>query len=180
MKNIYYITLIACAILCSEGVSAQKFPDLDKSPADIAYLRGKDKLPVVKVIYGRPQKKGRKVFGDLEQFGKVWRTGANEATEIKFFKDVKIGDKDVKAGTYSLFSIPDSSTWTMIINTETDIWGAYTYNKEKDVLRTVVKTQTLPTVVEAFSIIFKENETGGNLILAWDKTMVELPIVVSK
>lgn len=160
--------------------SAQKFPDIDKSPADISYLRGKDKSPLIKVVYGRPSKKGRTIFGELEPYGKVWRTGANEATEIKFYKDAKFGGKDIKAGTYTLFTIPDKDQWTIILNSELDVWGAYSYKVEKDVLRTIVKPTTLPNEVESLAIVFKDSEQGGDLVIAWDKTQVEVPIVISK
>ncbi|HEX8547578.1 MAG TPA: DUF2911 domain-containing protein [Cytophagaceae bacterium] len=156
---------------------AQKFPDLDKSPHDISYHRGKDKQPLIKAIYGRPQKKERVIFGELEPYGKVWRTGANEATEIKFYKDVTIGNKLVKAGTYSLFTIPDKDKWTVILNSELDQWGAYSYNSEKDVLRTEVPVKASQTPVEAFTIVFKEDKTVS-MILAWDKVVIELPITV--
>lgn len=172
--------LLAALLLSTFSVSqAQKFPELDKSPADISYL-WKDKKPVAKVIYSRPQKKGRVIFGELEPYGTVWRTGANECTEIKFYSNVKIDGKDLKAGTYSLFTIPEKDKWTIIFNSQLDEWGAYSYDKAKDVLRAEVKPQTLPTEMEVFTITFKDTDTGGNLILAWDKTLVELPIVIVK
>ena len=88
-----------------------ELPELDKSPADIAYFRkSKKDAPVAKVIYSRPQKKDRKIFGELVPFGKVWRTGANESTEIDFYKDGTFGGKPVKAGRYSLFTIPNETS----------------------------------------------------------------------
>lgn len=175
-----YIILF-CSLLISLGSYtssfAQKFPDLDKSPHDISYYRGKDKQPVIKATYGRPQKKERVIFGELEPYGKVWRTGANEATEIKFYKDVTIGGKAVKAGTYSLFTIPDKEKWTIILNSELDQWGAYSYNSEKDVLRTEVPVKVAPNEIEAFTIVFKEDKTVS-MILAWDKVIIDVPIIV--
>lgn len=172
---LFCITLISLGSVSSSF--AQKFPDLDKSPHDISYYRGKDKQPVIKAIYGRPQKKERVIFGELEPYGKVWRTGANEATEIKFYKDVTIDGKVVKAGTYALFTIPDKDKWTIILNSELDQWGAYSYNKEKDVLRTDVPVKPSSAPIEAFTIIFKEDKTVS-MVLAWDKVIVEVPITV--
>src|SRR5688572_489273 len=103
MKSVRHIllTLIVVAVF-SAFAQAQKAPGLDPSPADISYLRqnGRGTAPVIKVVYGRPAKKGRTMLGGTEGFGKVWRTGANESTEIKLYKDVTFGDKKVPAGTY--------------------------------------------------------------------------------
>ncbi len=174
-KSIFILLLFISSINISFG---QKFSELDKSPADISYYRGKDKEPIVKVIYGRPQKKGRVIFGELEPYGKVWRTGANESTEIKFFKSVKFGGKEIKAGTYSLFSIPDKDKWTVIINSQTDQWGAYSYDAQKDVARVEVKPQSLTPELEILNIVFKDSEKTPSLVIAWDKVQVEVPLEV--
>lgn len=171
------IILISVCLLISGWLSAQKFPDLDASPADIAMGRTKDKQPLVKVVYGRPQKKGRIIFGELEPYGKVWRTGANEAPEIKIYKDITIGGKPLKAGTYALFTIPEKDKWTLIFNSELDQWGAYTYNKDKDVLRIELKPAKTDATVEAFSIMFRESKLGVDMLMAWDEVMVEVPLV---
>lgn len=104
--------VVLLLFVLSEEVTAQKFPGVDASPADIAYFRpdGRNADPVIKVIYGRPSKKGRTMLGGVEAYGKVWRTGANETTEIKLYKDVTFGDKTLKAGTYSLYTIPDKTS----------------------------------------------------------------------
>ena len=117
-------------------VASAQLPPLDKSPADIAYFRkSRQDAPVAKLIYSRPQRNGREIFGALVPYGKVWRTGANEATEITFFKDGTFGGKPVKAGRYSLFTIPNEKTWTVILSSALDVWGAYTYDEKQDVLR---------------------------------------------
>ncbi|HPI80519.1 MAG TPA: DUF2911 domain-containing protein, partial [Cyclobacteriaceae bacterium] len=138
MKNLRLITLVtALAALTVDFSIAQKLPQLDASPADIAIFRpdGQGSAPVAKVVYGRPQKKGRTILGGLEKYGKVWRTGANETTEIKLYKDVTVGDKMVKAGTYSLYTIPDKDKWVIIFNSKLDTWGAFEYDESKDVAR---------------------------------------------
>ena len=174
----YLVIAAFCTLFCTQLV-AQKFPELDASPADIAMTKGKDKQPLAKVIYSRPQKKGRVIFGELEPYGKVWRTGANEATEIKIYKDVMIAGKPLKAGTYSLFTIPEKDKWTIIFNSDLDQWGAYSYNKEKDLLRVEVKPAKTESTVEAFSILFKETDKGANMLMGWDEVMVEFPIEIA-
>jgi len=157
---------------------------LDKSPLDIAYLPhnyAHDREPgekvIAKVVYSRPQKKDRVVFGGIVPYGKVWRTGANENTEIHFYQDITIGGEKVKAGTYSLFTIPGEKTWTIILNSNMDYWGAFSYNEENDVLRTQVEAGGNEEVVEAFTIQFATTDGESAIMkLAWDKTLVEVPI----
>lgn len=139
-----------------------------KSPRVTAEGKG------VKVSYGQPSKKGRVIFGGLEAYGKVWRTGANEATEITFDKDATFGDKPVKAGTYTLFTVPGEKEWTVILNSELKQWGAYKYEeiKGKDVLKTTVPATTTSAPVEKLTITLPDNK----FVLEWDKTKVEVPI----
>ncbi|MEO0473434.1 MAG: DUF2911 domain-containing protein [Bacteroidota bacterium] len=179
MQSMIRISVMALAffMLASDGLFAQKFPGLDKSPADIAYLRSGDRKAVAKVVYSRPQKKGREVMGGLIPEGKVWRTGANEATEITFFQDVKFGGKEVKAGTYSLFTIAGEEEWTVILNTDLNQWGAYSYQDGHDLLRVKASPKQTADEIEAFTITFDKTEGGSNLILAWDRVMV--PVLVS-
>ncbi|WP_298520539.1 DUF2911 domain-containing protein [uncultured Kordia sp.] len=167
--------LLIVTLLFSMDVAAQKFSDIDKSPHDISYYKAKRNAPpVVKVVYGRPQKKGRRIFGSLVSYGKVWRTGANEATEITFFQDVKLGDQEIKAGTYTLFTIPNKKTWTIIINSDTDVWGSYYYDQEKDIARLDVPVKKTD-VIEYFSIAFTKETDGTRMILAWDNISVAVP-----
>jgi hypothetical protein len=157
-------------------VTAQEFPKPDVSAMDAVMLRTEDGKSFLRVIYSRPQKNGREIFGDLVPYGKVWRTGANEATEITFYQDVKIGNKPVKAGTYSFFTIPDKDKWTIILNKEINQWGAYRYDEEKDVARIEVKPRMTAAEVETFSITTRKAEDGYQLLLGWDDTFVEVPI----
>ncbi|MCB4806625.1 DUF2911 domain-containing protein [Tamlana sp. 62-3] len=173
MKKTTYISALAfvLALVFSIETQAQKFSKLDASPLDIAYLRAsRNEKPTAKVIYSRPQLKGR----SLEQLapkGKVWRTGANEAAEIKFYKDVNFGGKPVKAGTYSLFTIPGDNEWTIILSNDTDVWGAYNYKDSKDVVRVKAPVHK-GDAVEAFSIAFD----AGKMFLAWDTVRVAVPV----
>jgi hypothetical protein len=128
----------------------------------------------VSVAYGQPSKKGRVVFGGLEKFGTIWRTGANEATEITFKKDVKFGGKSVKAGTYSLFTKLGEKEWTIILNSELKQWGAYGYDKIKDknVAEVTVPTKKLKDVVEKLTITTDDKA----LTISWDQTSVSVPM----
>lgn len=162
-----------------------KFSPLDKSPMDMAYypanypvLRIQDKVSeplLARVIYSRPQKEGRTVFGGLVEYGKVWRFGANEATEIEVYRDVKIKDKKLSKGRYTLYAIPSETQWTIIFNKDTDIWGAFKYDEKRDALRVVVPVQKLATPAEQFSILFTKTSSGADMTIAWDEVMTTLP-----
>jgi hypothetical protein len=170
------------------GATVTKLPALDKSPMDMAYfpvdyptLKTQSKAtqpPLIRVIYSRPQRDNRAIFGELVEFGKVWRLGANEATEIEFFKDATIGGKKVLKGRYTLYAIPDTSKWTIIVNRDTDTWGAFIYDPKKDVLRTDVPVQKLQTPVEPLSMTFTKTDKGAGLMIAWDSYSVTLPIEI--
>ena len=179
MKNVKHILAAIIVVAVFSALSyGQKLPALDPSPADIAILRenGRGTAPVIKVVYGRPQKKGRTMLGGTEAYGKVWRTGANETTEIKLYRDVTFGDKKVSAGTYSLYSIPDKNEWTIIFNSKLDTWGAYEYEEGKDVVRLKVPAGKSDSEVEAFTIAFDGSKGSGNMILAWENTSVKVPL----
>lgn len=176
-------TLFICALgLLSIAAQAQGFRNVDKSPMDAAYFpdnfahdRKGTEQALVRVLYSRPAKNGREVFGKLVPYGKVWRTGANENTEIKFYKDVTIQGKKVKAGTYSLFSIPGETEWTIILNKDLDYWGAYQYKQENDVLRVNVASKKSEAPIENFAIQFPKG-TEAVMRLGWDDTVVEVPM----
>ncbi|MES2417759.1 MAG: DUF2911 domain-containing protein [Bacteroidota bacterium] len=187
------LTLIIALALFGFAANAQntapvKFPALDASPLDVAYYpvnaakvkKDDASMPIIKVLYSRPSRKGREIFGVLEQFGKVWRLGANESTEIYFNKAVTIGDKKIKQGSYSLFAIPNKDNWTIILNKQTDRWGAFTYDETKDIVRTNVPVVKLNKAIESFCITFTDLADGANLVMAWDTTQVVLPIRFKK
>jgi hypothetical protein len=183
------ICFLVFACVCANAqvaVGTSKFTKLDDSPLDVLYYPlnvTKDKgnaKPIIRVLYSRPQKKGREIFGVLEQFDKVWRLGANESTEIWFDKTVTIANKKIKAGRYSLFAIPSKDKWIIIVNKQTDKWGAFSYDSTADVLRTEVPVKKLDNVMEALSMTFADYTNGAELIIAWDKTQVSLPITFTK
>ncbi|MFH6602122.1 DUF2911 domain-containing protein [Maribacter algicola] len=177
MKKILTLTILVISLVFTTDANAQNFSGLDKSPADIASYPpgGRDSNKSVRVIYSRPQLKGRSL-AELAPAGKVWRTGANEATEITFYKDINFGGKDVNAGTYSLFTIPGEKEWTVVLNKNLNQWGAYSYDESADVVR-VSATKTMDgSSLEEFSIAYKEIDGGVDLVMGWDKTRVSVPI----
>ena len=131
----------------------------------------------IELSYSRPGVKGRKIFGDLVPFGKVWRTGANNATTITFADDVTVGTTKVPAGKYGLLSIPDKESWTMIITKSTDVTNPADYKQENDLARVIVKSVSLKDKVETFTMQFANVKSGScDLQLMWDNTTVTLPI----
>lgn len=177
----------AVSALCAGGVLAQApavapavtFPD--QSPA--ARLSQEVGLTRIDIEYFRPGMKGRKIFGPAgvgtEAFGRVWRTGANNATKITFSGPVKFGGTDVPAGTYALFSIPDPNEWTVILNKVSGQWGAYNYKEENDLVRVKSKPVRLPQPVETFTIDVNDiRDQSATLNLIWENTRVAVPIEV--
>jgi hypothetical protein len=154
--------------------------DMSYYPANYPILKIQKKANeplIARLIYGRPQKNGRTVFGELREYGKLWRLGANEATEIEFYKDVKIANKKIKKGRYTMYAIPYTDKWTLILNKETDTWGDFAYDSAKDVIRTAIPVQKQTEIMEAFSMIFdKVNDKTFNLEMLWDDVKVILPI----
>lgn len=133
--------------------------------------------PKVRVVYSRPQKKGRKVFGELKKFGDTWRVGANETTEITFFEDVMIGDTKVKAGKYGMMAVVHQDKWDIIIHTNIPSWGHYNHDEKSNVATITVPTEKTPSTVEALSILFnKKDDKKVHMVIAWDDTMVQVPI----
>ena len=166
--------LILIATLASYSLLGQT-PLNRVSTYDVASYRYKDAY--VKVTYGRPAKKNRDIFGKLVPFGEIWRTGANEATEITLTRDVTILGKLVAAGTYSLFTIPQENQWTIIFNKEVGAWGAYNYNQKLDFARwNVPVTKTQGKALENFTISFENKNNIAILTLCWDDVCTALPI----
>lgn len=155
---------------------AQEVLPTRPSPTAIAAVRYKDSY--VKITYCQPRKRGREIFGKLVPYGEVWRTGANEATEITLTKDLFVKGTLLVAGTYSVFTIPGKDTWTIIFNKELGQWGSYNYNIKSDVLRLDVPVQKTGDneMFEAFTIQFDHRNSVADLLLLWDKTKISIPI----
>lgn len=166
--------------LLSFDVKAQDFSDLDKSPMDVTIIRNDDHSPMARVIYSRPKMNGREIFGKLVPYGEVWRTGANEATEIQIYSDMTIGGQTIPAGTYSLYTIPEKTEWTIILNKAQNQWGAYNYDADKDLLRIKAPARKAAAPIEDLSIAFQPIDGGANLLMGWENTYVELPLKNTK
>ena len=134
----------------------------------------------IELDYSRPSMKGRKIFGDLVPFGKVWRTGANNATTLNFSDDVTIGGKEIKAGKYGLLTIPGATEWTVIITKDLEVTSPAAYKAENDLVRVTVKPIAMPMTTETFTINFA-NITGNStdLWLTWENTRVAVPITTN-
>ena len=186
MKKFFALALALQFVFISLSAQTSSLPPVDNSPMDMSYfpnnypvLKIQDKiteLPSARVIYSRPQKISRAIFGGLVKYGEVWRMGANEATEIEFFKQVNIGGKKISKGRYTLYALVNETSWTIILNKDTDTWGAFRYDTKKDVIRTEVPVQKTDAPVESLSMVFEKTTPGCNLIIAWENTKVSLPI----
>lgn len=163
--------------------------EVDRSPLDVSYwpanypflkMGGKTKdLPIARVIYSRPQKNNRTIFGGIIKYREMWRLGANEATEVEFFSSVLINGKSLKKGRYSLFCIPDETKWTLIFNADNYSWGNFSYDSKKDILRTEITVQKNTDSVEYFTMYFDEYRKGGAyLTVLWDDVVANIPITI--
>ncbi len=179
MKRMTFTCALLCLLFSQTDIFSQRFDQLDRAPVDITYLWSEQKsAPIVKVVYSRPSKEDGEVFGDLVPYGEIWRTGANEATEITFFRDVIFGDQTIKSGKYVMHTIPGKKTWTIILNSNTDTWGAFFYNPEKDVARIKVPVSH-DEPIDMFSIAFTKKIKDAYMVLAWDETRVNIPVAES-
>lgn len=172
MNKIVKIILIVAAVLVVAFFGFKSFTK-SKSPAETAKFDQNGLT--VQVDYCRPYKKGREIFGKLLPYGQVWRTGANEATIFDVKQAIKVGDKTLKAGKYTLWTIPNADKWTVIMNEETGQWGT-NYDEKRDVLRVDVPVGKAAETLEQFKIDFAAAEGGADMVLRWDNTEVKVPI----
>lgn len=164
---------------------ANPYAPVDVSPMDMVYfptdfpfkkmnaqVAG---MPVMRVIYSRPHRGGRQLFGSLLKFGEPWRLGANEATEIQFFSPVTIANKKVEKGQYIMYAIPFEDKWTLVLNNNLYAWGLR-FIPADDVIKFDVPVTIKSQVVEHFTITFEKTPAGADLIMTWETTEVRLPI----
>jgi hypothetical protein len=159
---------------------------LDKSPMDMSYypvdftkqkmLHNVNEPLVARVIYSRPKKDKRVIFGDVLKFGAPWRLGANEATELEFFRNVRINNQQVEKGRYVIYCIPFQNEWTIILNNDLYTWGLK-IDSTKDVYRFNVPAKITPEPFERFTMEFQKAEKGMELNIAWDTLYASLPIL---
>ncbi|HRF19896.1 MAG TPA: DUF2911 domain-containing protein, partial [Chitinophagaceae bacterium] len=173
MKKILFTAIAALSLVISDAQLRTPAP----SPSQT--IKQDFGLSSVELSYSRPAMKGRKIFGDLVPFGKVWRTGANNATTLTFGEEVTIGGTKVPAGKYGLLTIPDKKSWTIIISKQTDVTSPAAYKQDQDVVRVEAKTMEMNSTMESFTIQFADvKPTSCELHIMWDKTAVALPITV--
>ncbi|WP_460685101.1 DUF2911 domain-containing protein [Niabella aquatica] len=168
-------------------LNAQHWAPVDKSPLDQIYfpadypalkVKGTKEPLRMRIIYSRPNKNNRLIFGsEIVPYGKVWRLGANEATELNLFAAAKIGGKKIPAGRYTLYALVNEKNWTFIINKETDTWGAFKYDATKDVCRVTADVKQLDKPIEALTIDLERSANGVNLVAGWDTVSATLPIL---
>lgn len=174
MKNSIYLLL--AIFFGTSTLSAQDFSDIDKSPMDVTIIRNENHSPMARVIYSKPSKNDRDIFGSLVPYGEIWRTGANEATEVTIYNDMTVMGKKIPAGTYTLYTIPNKTEWTVILNKNIHVWGtANNYNADKDLVRIKAPARTAAAPIEEFSMAFQPITNGANLLMGWDNTYIEIP-----
>jgi hypothetical protein len=164
------------------GEMANPYVPVDVSPMDMAWLpvdypklTSRKPTPVSRIIYSRPHRQGRKIFGNLVKYGERWRLGANEATEIELFIPITIQGKIVPKGRYILYCIPEVDKWTIVFNGNLFTWGL-TLDPSKDLSRFTIPVQEKKQSVEYFSMVFQPNDTGADLVMAWENVEARLPI----
>ena len=161
------------------------YATVDVSPMDMSYcpveyyklnMTRQPTTPlVVRVIYIRPHLNGRKLFTDILKYGEPWRLGANESTEVQFFKEVTIQNKKIKPGRYIMYCIPNEKTWTIVFNSNVDTWGLHP-DISKDLFRFEAPVKMVDHQTEYFTIIFDKTDKGADMLVAWDNYEINLPI----
>ncbi len=187
-----YILLFAALIFSNMSMAQFTLP-IDSSPLDLSYYPNRYaenikfdpasnfgyKGPIIRLMYSRPKVNGRKIFGSLIPFNELWRTGANETPEIKFYKQVSIGGKIIPAGTYSLLTIPGATEWTIIFNSDLEQWGDYSYNQKLDIARIKTPVRKSGDTIENFTIQFERvNDNSAIMHIGWGKTVVDVKIII--
>ena len=164
---------------------ANPYSPIDLSPMDMSYFpvnysqrkmtREITEPPVMRVIYSRPHRQGRTIFGNLLKYGEPWRLGANEASEIEFFRNVTIKNKKVNAGRYIIYCIPYENKWTIVLNNDLYTWGLK-IDSTKDLMRFDIPIKKTTVDFEYFTMVFQPIGDGADLVMAWDDTEARLPI----
>ena len=170
MKKLFATVLLSCSLL---GFSQFNVPIASPKQK----VEQQFSMTKISVEYGRPGVKGRKVFGELVPFGKVWRAGANSATKVTFEQNVEFGGKEVKAGSYALFVIPMEKEWKVMLNKDANQWGAYTYDEKLNVAEFTVPVQKMADKQEWFEIAVNPVDIhSAEMLIKWDMTKVAIPI----
>jgi hypothetical protein len=167
--------------------TSNPYEPVDVSPMDMSYfpvdypkLKMANAIttqPVARVIYSRPHRQGRKIFGNLLAYGSPWRLGANEATELDLYQPVTIQNKRIAQGRYVLYCIPNEKTWSIVFNSNIDSWGLKP-DPTKDLYRFEIPVQHSDTTAEFFTMVFEKTTGGADLLMAWDDVVARLPIKI--
>ncbi len=174
------------AVAIKPDNSINSYAPVDVSPMDMSYFPVDYPIqkmsgsittpPLARVVYSRPHLQGRNLFQDVLKYGEPWRLGANEATELHLYKDAIIQGKKIKAGRYTLYSIPEKDKWTIVLNTNIDSWGLHP-DPSKDLARFIVTPNQTNNSIEYFTIIFQSTTTGANLLMAWGNVEIQLTVI---
>jgi hypothetical protein len=167
MKQFFSAAVISAFVISSLGSCAQ-----DNRPSPPATATGKAGNTNITIVYSQPAVKGRKVWGDLVPYGKVWRTGANEATTFEVDNDVKVEGQSLPKGKYALFTIPGETEWTVIFSKNVSQWGSFRYKQEEDVLRVKVKPGKAPEMTERMTFMVN----AGKVTLRWENVEVSFNV----
>lgn len=175
--RILFNQLLSLVFLCSISLSSQIHkPSLSPRIQTTQHVG----LAKVELDYGQPNAQGRKIFGGLIPFGKVWRTGANASTKLKIDSDVLINNTPLSKGEYALYTIPNKESWTIILSKNTQLWGSSGYDSTDDVLRVQSTVNYTQDFLETFTIHFENfNTNGGDLVIAWEHSKIVLPVYVN-
>jgi hypothetical protein len=172
MKKLFITAITVFTLLFAD---AQTLTTPQPSPTQT--IKQNFGLSSIELSYSRPGIKGRKIFGDLVPYGKVWRTGANSATTIAFEDTVLIGGRKVSPGKYGLLTIPDAANWTIIISKQTDVTSPAAYKQDQDVVRVSAQPMALPFAVETFTISIDEIKSNScNIGFLWENVYVSFPV----
>jgi len=176
MRNNRILVALPVAIFLLAAVGAAQQTDKSKRPSPPGTAEVTLKGKKITIEYSRPFMKGRKIMGDVVPYGKVWRTGANEATALTTEADLSIGGANVPAGKYTLYTLPSEGTWKLIINKQTGQWGTI-YKEDQDLARVDMEKSKLSEPVEQFTISFKQKGAdAADLVLQWEKTQLSVPV----
>jgi hypothetical protein len=173
MKKILLFVALAAIVPFAMHAQGLKTP----APSPLQVIKQEVGLGTLELSYSRPSLKGRKMFGDMEKYGIVWRTGANQATILTVSDEISIGGTKLPAGKYGLVSIPDPKEWTFIITKQTDVTNAAAYKQDQDIVRVKVKTEKSPVKVETLTMQFGNLKNNGcDLLVSWEDVSLKLPI----
>lgn len=164
--------------------SGNSYSPVDISPMDMSYFpidypklktKTTTETPLARIVYSRPHLQGRNLFHDILKYGEPWRLGANESSELDLYKPAVIQGKELKAGRYVIYCIPEKDTWTIVLNSNVDSWGLHP-DQSKDIARFSVPIKQISERLEYFTMIFRPSAAGADLVMAWGNVEAVLPI----